>query len=231
LPDPAPLFRLENVSYGYRWGGGFQSVLRGIDLVVPDGAFTCIVGPSGMGKTTLLGLMGLLDRPQGGKLWLAGDEVGALPERALSDLRLRRLGFVFQAFHLVPTLTALENTAYFLPYLGLSRAQAVRRSEEVLEALGIADMRHKKPLELSGGQRQRVSIARALAKRPNVILADEPTANLDRATAEGIISLFKGLHRDQGVSFVFSTHDLRLVDQADLALTIRDGKLFEGREA
>ncbi|MCM2321759.1 MAG: ABC transporter ATP-binding protein [Oligoflexia bacterium] len=219
------LFEVENLKYGYEWGGKYQPVLKGASMAIPENCFTSLVGPSGTGKTTLLNLMGLLDRPHEGKLRFLARDIGTASESELEELRLRELGFVFQAFHLIPTLTALENTTYFLPMLGLSATQARSRGLEVLEMLGLKGFEDKRPLELSGGQRQRVAIARALAKRPKVILADEPTANLDRQTAEEIIGIFKRLHASGAASFVFSTHDLHLVSYCDQVFKLNDGKV------
>jgi len=217
------LYHIDALEYGYRWGRQTVPVLRGVSLSIPGNSFVCLVGPSGSGKTTLLNLLGLLDQPHKGRLCFLGRDVAGLPEAALQKLRLKELGFVFQAFHLIPTLTVLENTTYFLGPLGLRTREATERGEETLRKLGLIDHRHKRPDELSGGQRQRVAIARALAKRPKVILADEPTANLDRATSETIIGVFKELQHNDGVSFIFSTHDTHLVSYAESVFSLKDG--------
>lgn len=222
------LYKIENLHYGYAWGKQFIPVLKGCDLVLPQNSFSCLVGPSGMGKTTLLNLMGLLDKPKSGKLYLNGQSTSEWTESELEKKRLSELGFVFQSFYLIPTLTAFENTTYFLPSLGVDENEARERASRVLESLGIFEIRDKFPLELSGGQRQRVAIARALVKRPKVILADEPTANLDHDTAEGIIGVFKKLHASGEVSFVFSTHDSNLVSYADMVYQLRDGRVGKG---
>lgn len=221
------LFEVDRVEYGYKWGHQDVSVLKGVTLEIPEKSFVCLVGPSGSGKTTLLNLLGLLDRPHQGRIRFANRDVATLDEHALGQLRLADLGFVFQAFYLIPTLSVLENTTYFLSPLGVPHREANERGEEVLKSLGLIDHRHKRPAELSGGQRQRVAIARALAKRPKVILADEPTANLDRGTAESIISVFKELQKT-GVSFVFSTHDNHLVSYAESVFTLKNGLIERG---
>ena len=221
------LFDVSQVEYGYRWERQDIAVLKGVTLQIPEKSFVCLLGPSGSGKTTLLNLLGLLDRPHQGRIRFLGRDVGAMDEHALGKLRLADLGFVFQAFYLIPTLSVLENTTYFLAPLDVSRKEANERGEEVLSALGLIDHRHKRPAELSGGQRQRVAIARALAKRPKVILADEPTANLDRETAESIISVFKELQKT-GVSFVFSTHDTHLVSYAESVFSLKNGLIERG---
>ncbi|MES2962355.1 MAG: ABC transporter ATP-binding protein [Bdellovibrionota bacterium] len=221
------LYEVERVEYGYRWERQDVSVLKGVTIEIPEKSFVCLVGPSGSGKTTLLNLLGLLDRPHQGRIRFLGRDVAALDEHTLGRLRLADLGFVFQAFYLIPTLSVLENTTYFLAPLGLGIREANERGEEVLKALGLIDHRHKRPAELSGGQRQRVAIARALAKRPKVILADEPTANLDRETAESIIGVFKEMQKT-GVSFVFSTHDTHLVSYAETVFSLKNGIIERG---
>jgi ABC-type lipoprotein export system ATPase subunit len=215
------VIEVRKVEFGY--GDGL--VLRGIDLTVNTGSMVCLVGPSGSGKTTLLNVMGLLEKPMRGNVIFSGQDVASLSESELEVLRLRDLGFVFQSFFLIPTLTVLENTTYFLPALGLKAAAAQERGEEVLKQVGLFDFRHRLPRDLSGGQRQRVAIARALAKKPRVILADEPTANLDRETADTIVSVFQELRRTQNVSFVFSTHDNHLVSYAQEVHLLDRGKL------
>ena len=218
------LYQIRSVEHGYPWGDTHVQVLRGLELSIPSRSFVCLVGPSGSGKTTLLNLMGFLDQPEKGEILFQGRLSSTWSEHDLGRLRLTDVGFVFQAFYLIPTLTVLENTTYFLPMLGYSAARARTRGEEVLEQIGLKDHLHKRPAELSGGQRQRVAIARALAKKPKVILADEPTANLDRATSQNIISVFKELQRTESTSFVFSTHDTHLVSYADHIFELIDGR-------
>ena len=223
------LYEVKGIEYGYSIGGRqYTPVLKGLDLTIPKNCFSCLVGPSGMGKTTLLNLLGLLDRPKSGEILLDGVTVASLKESQLEQVRLRDIGFVFQSYHLIPTLNALENTSYFLPSLGYPKWQARERAMEILESVGLGKFATQKPLELSGGQRQRLAIARALAKKPKVILADEPTANLDRKTAEEIITLFKDLHASGQVSFIFSTHDMHLVSYADQVYTLNDGAVTVG---
>ncbi len=222
------LYHLENIHFHYMWQNQIVPVLKGISLDIPQGSFTCIVGPSGSGKTTLLNLLGLLDHPQKGVLKLENTVVQALREPELETLRLHKLGFIFQAFYLLPTLTVFENTTYFLSQLGLTPSLIRDRGDHVLQMVGLFEHRNKRPAELSGGQRQRVAIARALAKKPKIILADEPTANLDRKTASDLIQIFQTLKQKEGVSFIFSTHDSHLVSYADRVLSLRDGELLEG---
>lgn len=220
------LFSLKDVHFSYAWAGGKVDVLRGIDLEVESASFLCIVGPSGTGKTTLLNLMGLLDSPERGSISFAGKEVSRLPEDEAEKVRLREMGFVFQSFHLLPTLTVLENTSYFLFTQGCKEADATKRAKEILEKVGLGGKLTKYIGALSGGERQRVAIARALAKNPQVVLADEPTANLDRKTAEDIIKVFKDLQQ-AGTAFIFSTHDQHLVSHGERVISLQDGKILE----
>ncbi|MGZ3773485.1 MAG: ABC transporter ATP-binding protein [Pseudobdellovibrionaceae bacterium] len=223
------LYRLQGLKYSYLWNKQQVPVLKGIDLELKKGCFTCIVGPSGTGKTTLLNLLGLIDTPSAGNIEFAGEDVTHLPETAKETIRLNKVGFIFQSFYLIPTLTVLENTSYFLPSLGHSTQEAHKIAMQTLELLELADHANKKPLELSGGQRQRVAIARAIAKKPTVVLADEPTANLDSVTAEKTINAFKELQKTENTSFIFSTHDSHLVSFAESVYRMKDG-VIEGKD-
>lgn len=219
------LYKLRNLQYSYLWNKQQVPVLKGLDLEFETGCFSCIVGPSGTGKTTLLNLLGLIDAPTNGQIEFCGQDVTKLPEAEKEELRLHKVGFVFQSFYLIPTLTVLENTSYFLPSLGYSSEANHRHAMEILSLLGLADHANKKPLELSGGQRQRVAIARAIAKKPSVVLADEPTANLDSETATKIINAFQQLQRSENTSFIFSTHDSHLVSFAKKIYNMKDGQI------
>lgn len=219
------LYKLQNLQYSYLWNKQQVPVLKNLNMEFEKGCFSCIVGPSGTGKTTLLNLLGMIDTPTKGQISFCGEDVTDLPESAKEDLRLHKVGFVFQSFYLIPTLTVLENTSYFLPSLGYDNAEILKHSMEVLALLGLADHAQKKPLELSGGQRQRVAIARAIAKKPAVVLADEPTANLDSETATKIINAFQALQRSENTSFIFSTHDSHLVSFAKKIYNMKDGQI------
>lgn len=221
------LYKLQDIEYSYSWNDKKIPVLRGIQLDVEKSSFTCLVGPSGVGKTTLLNLIGFIENPTKGQILFDGQDVSALTETSKEELRLHHVGFVFQSFYLLPTLTVLENASYFLPSLGYKKAQARDWAMHVLNMLGLNEHSNKKPLELSGGQRQRVAIARALVKKPKVILADEPTANLDSVTADKIIAAFQELQKSEGTSFLFATHDTHLMKYAKRVITMKDG-LIDG---
>lgn len=226
------LYQLNQVEYSYTWYNSRKQslpILKGISLEIYRGEFVCFVGPSGTGKTTLLNLLGMIDRPTQGDVIFEGRSTSSYSESELEQLRLKKIGFVFQSFHLIPTLNVLENTSYFLPHLGLNESQSKERSLEILDLLGLADQALKRPLELSGGQRQRVAIARAMAKQPEVILADEPTANLDYETATKIIEAFLTLQKSRNTSFIFSTHDPHLVSMAKTVHRMKDGKVIENK--
>ena len=199
--------------------------LRGIDLDVPAGEFLALIGPSGSGKSTFLNLVGGLDRPSSGELWVAGVELSASRERALTEHRRRRVGFVFQSFNLLPLLTALENVALPLMFVGVPERERLERARLLLEQVGLADRLAHLPSQLSGGEQQRVAIARALVGRPSIILADEPTGNIDTATGAEIMALLRRLNREQGVTLLLVTHDAEAAAFADRIVGLRDGQI------
>jgi putative ABC transport system ATP-binding protein len=211
----------------YRLGSGLVQALRGVDLAIAPGDFVVVQGPSGSGKTTLINLLGLLDRPDGGDILLDGCPVSGLSDDDLADARRDRIGFVFQTFSLVPVLTAEENVAYPMTLTGASAPECRSRAHALLARVGLEDRAAVRPDLLSGGERQRVAIARALANDPEVVLADEPTANLDTETATGILDLMVDLNTRQRVSFVVATHDPRVAARARRILTLRDGLIVE----
>ena len=210
---------------------GSLQVLKGINLDIQKGDITSIVGASGAGKTTLLNLLGALDRPTRGSVRLEGVDIGALDAKARSRLRRDRIGFVFQSYNLISVQTALENATAVLALQGVSTAERNRRGEELLELLGLQGMGKRLPHELSGGQQQRVAVARAIASRPAVVLADEPTANLDSTTSEALVEVMRDLNEQQGTTFVFSTHDPLVMKHARRNLVMEDGRIAgdEGR--
>ncbi len=208
------------------FGSGRQTVwaLRGVDLQVGPGEFLALVGPSGSGKTTLLNLLGALDVPTGGELIVLGQQVASLSKLARADMRLHSIGFVFQAYNLVPVLTARENVEFVLELQGMGEGRR-ERAMDVLAELGLADLADRRTNELSGGQQQRVAVARAVASRPQLVLADEPTANLDGENAETLMHLMRDLRDRHGMTFVFSTHDPRVVAHAVRMVTLVDGRV------
>ncbi|MBC7092982.1 ABC transporter ATP-binding protein [Candidatus Bipolaricaulota bacterium] len=221
------LIRLERVTKVYRLGEVDVPALRGVDLTVEKGDFLALMGPSGSGKSTLLHLMGLLDRPTAGRIVWDGEDVTALKPNRLAELRGQHIGFIFQTFNLVATLTAVENVELPLLFLGVSPRRRRERAVELLTRLGLDDRLGHRPGQLSGGQQQRVAIARALAADPELILADEPTGNLDSATGQEILGLLGELHR-QGKTVVLVTHDPEAAAAADRTFRLRDGLIREG---
>lgn len=222
-----PVLELVGLRKSYGLGTPVEvEVLHGLDLRLAAGEFAALVGPSGSGKTTLLNLLGLLDRPTAGDLLLLGQPTRELDDGARTALRGRRIGFVFQFHHLLPAFTATENV--LMPVMAASgrpSTEAIRAAESLLEAVGLADHRHKKPGALSGGQQQRVAIARALMSNPALLLADEPTGNLDTHTADEVFELFRRFNRERGLTVLVVTHDPRLADRCDREIKLVDGRI------
>ena len=199
--------------------------LNGINLAFREGEFTSIVGPSGSGKTTMLNLLGGLDSPTGGEIMIDNTNITGLKSRQLIDFRLRNIGFVFQSFNLIPVLTAKENVEFIMQLQGVNKEQRDRRTFELLKSVGLGDKINTRPNKLSGGQQQRVAVARALASKPKFILADEPTANLDSKSAENLLEIMEKLNKEEHITFIFSTHDARVVAKARRVITLEDGKI------
>lgn len=199
--------------------------LRGVDLEIQKGEFTAIVGPSGSGKTTLLNIIGGLDRPTEGTVHVGGQDISQLNDNQLIDFRKEHIGFVFQAYNLIPVLTAIENVEFVMLLQKRPLAERQARAKELLHAVGLDDKIHKRPSELSGGQQQRVAVARALAPKPTFILADEPTANLDSASTAQLLDIMAELNRKEKITFLFSTHDQRVIDRARRVVTLVDGRV------
>lgn len=221
--------RLSQVSKTYRVGSTDVKALDGITLAIPSDRFSIVIGASGSGKTTLLNLIGCIDAPTGGAMEVCGEDVTRLSDDSLADFRARNIGFIFQNFSLVPVLTAYENVEYPLMLLGMTVSPRRLRAMSMLEAVGLAEHAHRFPNELSGGQKQRVAIARALVKRPTLVLADEPTANLDSTTGASIIALMRQIQAELKTTFIFASHDAQLISHADEIFAIRDGTLIEHR--
>lgn len=219
------IIRLDAVSRRFTLGGTEVAALEHVSLRVAEGEYLAVMGPSGSGKSTLLNVLGLLDRPDEGQYWLGGQDIATLSEPALAQLRGHRIGFVFQSFHLIPRLTARENVELPLMLCGVLPAERHRRSQRLLEELGLENRADHRPAELSGGQRQRVAIARAMAMAPRLILADEPTGNLDSRSGEEVITLLEGLNREQGITLMVVTHDPRLGERAGRRISMDDGRI------
>ena len=221
----APVVRLEGVHKRYRSGEVEVPALNGVSLEIPAQRFTMVVGPSGSGKTTLLNLLGCIDVPTSGRLEVCGVDILSLSNDAQADFRSAHIGFIFQTFNLIPVLTAFENIEYPLLLLRMEPRERRKRTLEMLDQVGLAGLGGRRPDELSGGQRQRVAIGRALVKRPSLVLADEPTANLDSRTGDVIVDLMHRVQAEAATTFVFSTHDPRLIQRADAVFALRDGVL------
>jgi putative ABC transport system ATP-binding protein len=221
------VIKLENVRKVYPMGDTLVQALRGLTLEIRKGEFVAVMGPSGSGKSTLLHLLGCLDLPSDGKIFLQDVDVSGLEEDHLARVRGMEIGFVFQTFHLVPTLSALENVELPLLFQRVPRAQRRARAQELLQKVGMADRMHHKPAQLSGGERQRVAIARALAADPEIILADEPTGNLDSASGKAVLELLKQLHHE-GKTIILVTHNPEAAEYADRIIRLRDGQLWDG---
>jgi len=223
------MVRLEKVVKVYGHDDTTVRALRGVDMAVDPGEFTVVMGPSGSGKSTLLNLIGGLDLPTEGAVFIDGEETARLSRSRLSRLRLDKIGFVFQAYNLIPVLTAYENAEYVLMLQGRPAPQRRERVMSLLETVGLQGMERRFPRELSGGQQQRVAIARAIAPEPDLVLADEPTANLDSETAASLLDLMLQLNRDKNATFLFSTHDPEVMSRARRIIVLRDGMIAEDK--
>ena len=219
------LIYTEGLSRYFQMGEETVHALDGLDVDIESGEFVAVMGPCGSGKSTLLYLLGGLDRPTDGRIWVEGRDIAALDENALAAYRMRDIGFIFQAFHLIPTMTALENVMFPMLFAQVPAERRQARATELLERVGLGERLHHKPTELSGGQQQRVAIARALANDPPLILADEPTGNLDSHSGAEIMRLLTHLHREEGRTVIIVSHDPTVTDYATRALHLRDGRI------
>jgi putative ABC transport system ATP-binding protein len=227
------IVRLEQVTKKYPQGDVVVMAADKVSFSVAQGEFTALVGPSGSGKTTTLNLVGALDVPDEGKIFVEGRDLSQLSRTELAAVRRNRIGFVFQAYNLIPVLTAYENAEFVLALQGADPSERKQRVLEILKAVGLEGREHRRPDELSGGQQQRVAIARAIAPRPAIVLADEPTANVDSETAESLLDIMEALNREFGATFLFSTHDERVMRRARRIVRMQDGRIVgdERRDA
>jgi len=219
------IIQMEELARDYEMGGSTISALDGVDLEIGRGEYVSIVGPSGSGKTTLFNMIGGLDRPTRGVVYIDGVDISKLDAYELAWLRCRKIGYIFQTFNLIPVLTATENVALPTVFAGVPRDEGLKKAEKILTSVGLGDRLHHKPGELSAGQQQRVAIARAMANDPAIILADEPTGNLDLNTGMEIIDLLHGLNKSRGMTLIAATHDLKMIKASDRIVWMRDGKI------
>ena len=221
------IIRTEKLGKTYHDNGVPVQALSKVTFSIQHGEFLAIAGPSGSGKTTLLNLVGALDKPSDGKIYFEDKDLATLDRRELSTLRLKTMGFIFQAYNLIPVLTALENVEFKLMLLGVAEQERKKQSLKMLEELGIGELAHKRPNEMSGGQQQRVAVARAIINTPPLVLADEPTANLDTATAHALIDLMEKMNHEKEITFVFSSHDPQVLQHAHRVVWLRDGAIIQ----
>jgi putative ABC transport system ATP-binding protein len=219
------ILKAENIIKIYHDNGVPVNALRGIDLTIAKGEYLVIAGPSGSGKTTLLNLLGALDKPTEGKIFFDGEDLTIKNKAELSALRLHKLGFIFQAYNLIPVLSALENIEFSMMLLGIPDKERREKALTLMDELGIKELAGKRPNEMSGGQQQRVAVARAIVNNPSVVLADEPTANLDSVTAGNLLDLMEQMNAEKNITFIFSSHDKNVIDRAKRLLILKDGKI------
>ena len=217
------VIRLQHVEKIYADNGVPVTALRDVSLSIAQGEFVVIAGPSGSGKTTLLNIMGALDKPTSGQVLLENEDVSTLTSAQVAAFRLEKLGFVFQAYNLIPVLTAMENVEFSMMLLGMDKATRRARALEVMRELGIEELAYKRPNEMSGGQQQRVAVARAIVNKPSIVLADEPTANLDMHTGAQLLDIMENMNRVHNLTFIFSSHDPQVIDRARRLILLRDG--------
>ena len=222
------IVELRDLKKNYINGKVKVEALKGINLKIEKGEFTVLAGPSGSGKTTLLNIIGAMDSASNGTVTVSGQDISRLSKKEASDFRRENIGFIFQNYNLIPVLTVYENIVFALDLMKKHDKKLKKNLvEQIMEDLGISELRNRKPSEISGGQQQRVAIARALVKNPDIVLADEPTANLDTLTGEGIVDLMKKLNEEKGITFIFSSHDYMIIDRAERVVRLRDGMLEE----
>jgi len=219
------VIEIRNIKKTYNENTVPVHAVRGIDLNIEEGEFSAIIGPSGSGKTTFLNMIGGLDVPTSGTVKIDNKDISGLSSKQLINFRLNHIGFVFQAYNLIPVLTAAENVSFIMELKGVSKTERLKRAKELLEQVGIGDKFNRRPKELSGGEQQRVAVARALASKPKFILADEPTANLDSKSTGDLLDMMADLNQKLNITFLFATHDQRVMDRARRIITLTDGKI------
>ncbi len=219
------VIEIKNITKTYNENTVPVHAVRGIDLNIEEGEFSAIIGPSGSGKTTFLNIIGGLDVPTSGSVKIDNKDISGLTSKQLIDFRLNHIGFVFQAYNLIPVLTAAENVSFIMELKGVSKTDRMKRAKELLEQVGIGDKINRRPKQLSGGEQQRVAVARALASKPKFILADEPTANLDSKSTGDLLDMMADLNQKLNITFLFATHDQRVMDRARRIITLTDGKI------
>ncbi len=221
------ILKATNVEKVYSSNGVPVQALKGIDLEIGEGDYMVIAGPSGSGKTTLLNVLGTLDNPTEGRVEIKGEDVSKKSRKELAELRLRKLGFIFQAFNLIPVLTALENVEFPMMLLGVDKKQRHEKASRILADLGIEELKNKRPNQMSGGQQQRVAVARSIVNDPVIVLADEPTANLDSKTGRNLLEMMQKMNSEKNITFVFSSHDRQIIEQGKRLVYLKDGKITE----
>jgi putative ABC transport system ATP-binding protein len=221
------IVKAEKLEKTYQDNGIPVNALKGINLSVSKGEYVVIAGPSGSGKTTLLNLLGALDKPTKGKIYFEGEDITSKEKNELSKIRLHKLGFIFQAYNLIPVLTAIENIEFSMMLLGIPDKERRSKALDLMEELGIKELADKRPNEMSGGQQQRVAVARAIVNNPSLVLADEPTANLDSKTAGHLLDLMEKMNSEKDITFIFSSHDKQVIDRAKRLVILKDG-MIEG---
>jgi putative ABC transport system ATP-binding protein len=220
------IIKLQNLNKVYDGTQVEVHAVNDVNLEFQKGEFTALVGPSGSGKTTLMNLLGGLDRPTSGNVEVGGIDLGTLKDSQLIDFRLNNIGFVFQSYNLIPVFTAIENVEFIMHLQGISKSERFERAKQLLESVGLGDRLNSRPGQLSGGQQQRVAVARALASKPKFVLADEPTANLDSHSTENLLDIMEQLNINEDITFIFSTHDARVVKKAHRVILLEDGKVM-----
>ncbi len=217
------IIKAEKLDKVYQDNGVPVHALRGVDLSISKGEYVVIAGPSGSGKTTLLNMLGALDKPTGGKIYFEGEDITVKNKNVLSQMRLHKLGFIFQAYNLIPVLSAIENIEFSMMLLGIPDKEREDKALSLMDELGIKELAKKRPNEMSGGQQQRVAVARAIVNNPSLVLADEPTANLDSVTAGHLLDLMEKMNAEKNITFIFSSHDKQVIDRAKRLIILKDG--------